>query len=232
MKLAIMQPYLFPYVGYFQLAAAVDKFVFYDDVAFIKNGWINRNRILLGGHAHYLTVPLAGASSSRRIDEVQIQPRERWQPKLRELLRHAYAKAPHYVAVTELVEGILSLETDSIARLAAHGITETCRYIGIAPAFVATSTQYRNDSLKGQARVLDICAREQARTYVNLPGGRALYDRASFAAADIDLAFVEPELRPYPQYGAPFVPGLSILDLLMFNRVDAVRAMLLAGVAA
>ncbi|MBN3790859.1 WbqC family protein [Burkholderia sp. Ac-20353] len=232
MKLAIMQPYLFPYVGYFQLAAAVDKFVFYDDVAFIKNGWINRNRILLGGHAHYLTVPLVGASSSRRIDEVQIQPRERWQPKLRELLRHAYAKAPHYAGVTELVERILSLETDSIARLAAHGVMETCRYIGIAPAFVATSTQYRNAALKGEVRVLDICAREQARTYVNLPGGRALYDRASFAAADIDLAFVEPELRPYPQFGAPFVPGLSILDLLMFNRVDAVRAMLLAGVAA
>ncbi len=232
MKLAIMQPYLFPYVGYFQLAAAVDKFVFYDDVAFIKNGWINRNRILLGGQAHYLTVPLAGASSSRRIDEVQIQPRERWHPKLRELLRHAYAKAPHYAGVMELVERILSLDTDSIARLAAHSVMETCGHIGIAPAFVATSTQYGNDALKGQARVLDICAREQARTYVNLPGGRALYDSASFAAAGIDLAFVEPELRPYPQFGAPFVPGLSMLDLLMFNRVDAVRAMLLAGVAA
>ncbi|WP_176314457.1 WbqC family protein [Burkholderia vietnamiensis] len=232
MRLAIMQPYLFPYLGYFQLAAAVDRFVFYDDVAFIKNGWINRNRILLSGCAHYLTVPLAGAGSSHRIGDVRMQPRERWLPRLRESLRHAYARAPYYPTVSALFERVVSYETDSIGDLAAHSVVEVCRFVGIGPEFVATSSGYGNDALKGQARVLDICARERARTYVNLPGRRNLYHRAAFAETGLELEFIEPGLPAYPQFGAAFVPGLSILDVLMFNHVDKVRAMLHAGVAA
>ena len=73
MKLAIMQPYLFPYLGYFQLIAAVDKFVFYDDVNFIKNGWINRNRLLISGKVNYITIPLSGASSFLKINQVLVQ---------------------------------------------------------------------------------------------------------------------------------------------------------------
>jgi hypothetical protein len=226
MRLAIMQPYLFPYLGYFQLAASVDRFVIYDDVAFIKNGWINRNRILLGGTPHYLTVPLAGASSSRRIDEVRTQPRERWQGKLLEQLRHAYARAPQYASVSRLVEQVLSDETDSIARLAAKSVIDTCTYLGLETAFVKTSTGYGNDALRSAARVIDICARERASTYVNLPGGRALYDASTFAAANIDLEFVDTVLPAYAQFGAPFVAGLSIIDILMFNRIESARAML------
>ncbi|MBR7970790.1 WbqC family protein [Burkholderia cenocepacia] len=232
MRLAIMQPYLFPYVGYFQLAAAVDRFVFYDDVAFIKNGWINRNRVLLNGRAHYLTVPLAGAGSSQRIDDVRVQPSERWLPRLRESLRHAYARAPHYPRISALFERVMSYETDSIGCLAAHSVAEVCRFVGIGPEFVATSSGYGNNALKGQARVLDICASEGARTYVNLPGGRALYDRTAFAEAGLRLEFIEPALPAYRQFGATFVPGLSILDVLMFNHVDEVRAMLHAGAVA
>jgi hypothetical protein len=226
MRLAIMQPYLFPYLGYFQLAASVDRFVFYDDVAFIKNGWINRNRILLGGVPHYLTTPLTGASSSRRIEEIRVQPRQHWMPKLLELLRHAYARAPQYGAVNRLVERVLSDDTDSIAQLAARSVSQTCEYLDVDTTFVPTSTGYGNSTLKSEARVIDICIREQASTYVNLPGGRALYSREAFANAGVDLEFVDTALPPYAQFGAPFVPGLSIIDVLMFNRVESVRAML------
>ncbi|ABF12096.1 WbqC family protein [Cupriavidus metallidurans] len=226
MRLAIMQPYLFPYLGYFQLAASVDRFVVYDDVTFIKNGWINRNRILLASAPHYLTVPLAGASSSRRIDEVRTQPRERWLGKLLEQLRHAYGRAPQYVPVSRLVEQVLSDSTDSIARLAAKSVIDTCAYLGLETTFVTTSTGYGNEALRSEARVIDICAREHAGTYVNLPGGRALYDAGTFAAASIDLEFVDTALPAYPQFGAPFVPGLSIIDVLMFNHVESVHAML------
>jgi hypothetical protein len=226
MKLAIMQPYLFPYVGYFQLAAAVDKFVFYDDVNFIKNGWINRNRMLLGDQVRYLTVPLSGASPSLKINEVMVEPRERWLRKLLESIRHAYAKAPHYPQVSALIGRILAEPLAPVSLLASHTVMEICRYLEIDTEFVPSSTKYCNAQLKGIERVIDICAREQASAYVNLPGGRQLYDSAAFSARGIELAFIEPNLCPYAQFDDAFHPALSILDVLMFNSKNSVRDML------
>lgn len=232
MKLAIMQPYLFPYIGYYQLAAAVDKFVFYDDVNFIKNGWINRNRMLLGDQVRYLTVPLCGASPSLKIYEVPVEPRERWLRKLLESIRHAYAKAPQYAQVSALIERVLMEPLASISLLASHTVMEVCRYLEIETEFVRSSTKYGNAQLKGAERVIDICAREQASTYVNLPGGRALYDSAAFSARGVELAFIEPNLCPYAQFNEAFHPALSILDVLMFNSKDSVREMLCVEVNA
>lgn len=231
-KLAIMQPYLFPYVGYFQLVAAVEKFVFYDDVNYIKNGWINRNRILLGDTVHYITVPLAGASPSRKINEVEVQPRDQWLRKMLEALRHAYAKAPHYARVSQLVGDVLGAATSSVATLASHSVIETSRYLGIDTDFVASSTVYGNAALNGVDRVLDICAKECAGAYVNLPGGQALYERKDFDARGIDLGFIEPNLGAYRQFDETFHPGLSIVDVLMFNSADQVKAMLTEPVRA
>jgi hypothetical protein len=227
MKLGIMQPYLFPYLGYLQLVAAVDTFVFYDDVQFIKNGWINRNRLALGGEVRYFTVPLAGAGSSLGIRDVRTQPAARWRDKLMESLRHGYARAPHYAAVRQLVGDVLATDTTRIATLAARSVTDTARYLGLDTRFVPSSIVYDNSALKGPARVLDICVRERADHYLNLPGGRALYDPRAFDAAGVTLGFIEPELWPYRQSGADFLPGLSIIDVLMFNPADTVRARLM-----
>ncbi|CAB3713485.1 WbqC family protein [Paraburkholderia rhynchosiae] len=232
MKLAIMQPYLFPYIGYFQLAAAADKFVFYDDVNFIKNGWINRNRVLLGDEVRYLTVPLSGASPLLKINEVRIEPHERWLRKLLESIRHAYAKAPQYPAVSALIERILTTPFETIAALASQTVVEICKYLGVGPEFVPSSAKYCNAELKGIDRVLDICEIEQATTYINLPGGRALYDNHAFSARGIELAFIEPNLRPYAQFNHDFRPALSILDVLMFNSAQRVRDMLPVAVDA
>jgi WbqC-like protein family len=226
MKLALMQPYLFPYLGYFQLIAAVDKFVFYDDVNYIKNGWINRNRVLLNGEIRYITVPLAGASPFLKINEVMMQAPEFWVKKLLESIRHGYSKAPHYPRVSELLGDVLGTRTDRIGTLAARSVTEVARYLGLDTEFVQSSVPYRNAELSGVPRVLDICARERADIYVNLPGGRTLYEEQDFAAAGIELVFVEPDLRPYDQANAAFHPGLSILDVLMFNSAAEVKAML------
>ncbi|MEX3808783.1 WbqC family protein [Paraburkholderia sp. BR13439] len=226
MKLAIMQPYLFPYIGYFQLAAAVDKFVFYDDVNYIKNGWINRNRILLGDQVRYLTVPLSGASSSLKINEVHVEPGERWLRKLLESVRHAYAKAPHYPQVSALIERIMSEALTPISSLAAQTVVEICRYLEIDTEFVPSSTKYGNAQLKGVDRVVDICEKEQASIYVNLPGGRALYDSKVFSARGLELAFIEPNVSPYAQFGQAFQPALSILDVLMFNSKNRVQDIL------
>jgi hypothetical protein len=231
-KLAIMQPYLFPYLGYFQLVAAADKFVFYDDVNYIKNGWINRNRILLGDTVHYITVPLAGASPSRKINEVDVQPRDQWLRKMLEAIRHAYAKAPHYARVSELIGDVLSSTTTSIATLASRSVIETSRYLQIDTDFVASSALYGNAALSSVDRVLDICTKECADAYVNLPGGRALYERQEFDSRGIDLSFIEPNLAAYRQFDETFHPGLSIVDVLMFNSADQVKAMLTEAVRA
>ena len=176
MKLAIMQPYLFPYIGYFQLAAAVDKFVFYDDVNFIKNGWINRNRMLLGDQVRYLTVPLSGASPSLKINEVLVQPRERWLRKLLESIRHAYAKAPHYPQVSALIGRILAEPLAPVSLLASHTVMEICRYLEIDTEFVPSSTKYGNAQLEGHTPNWPSNWREQqASTHRNCSGGRELY---------------------------------------------------------
>jgi hypothetical protein len=227
-KLAIMQPYLFPYVGYFQLVAAVDKFVFYDDANYIKNGWINRNRLLLGNTVRYITVPLSGASPSRRINEVEVLPRERWLRKLLEAIRHGYAKAPHYTRISELIGDTLNSAATDISTLASHSVIETSKYLQIDTDFVPSSTLYGNAGLKGVDRVLDICMKEQADAYLNLPGGQTLYERKDFDALGISLGFIQPNLRPYRQFDDTFHPGLSIVDALMFNSAEEVRAMLTA----
>lgn len=228
MRLAIMQPYFFPYLGYFQLLARVDRFVFYDDVNFIKNGWINRNRLLLSGEVRYFTVPLAGASPFVSISQVGIQPAAHWRRKMLESIRQSYAKAPCFEPVFQLVTGVLAGESAGIGELAKRSVTAVASYLGLPADFVWTSAAYANDTLAGSERVLDICGREGAHEYWNLPGGRELYDAASFAARGVELHFLEPHLPEYPQGGGGFQRGLSIVDVLMWNEAPSVVAMLAA----
>lgn len=231
MKLAIMQPYFFPYIGYFQLIAAVDKFVFYDDVNFIKNGWVNRNRLILAGATRYITVPLAGASPFLKINEIGVQADDGWRRKLVESLRHSYSKAPYFADVNALFQEIVLSDQHKIGEIAKASVTAVCRYLGLTTEFVPSSAIYGNASLGGTARVLDICAREGASDYVNPPGGRELYNAQDFFARGLGLHFVRPSLKPYPQFTDQFQPGLSIIDILMFNSREQVMAMLGAEVS-
>ncbi|MCC2961427.1 WbqC family protein [Massilia sp. IC2-278] len=232
MRLAIMQPYLFPYLGYFQLAASVDKFVFYDDVNFIKNGWINRNRLYLGGAVRYFTIPLAGASPFLKIRQIAVQPGTAWKKKMLESVRHAYSKAPYFKTANDLLQATLDSGETSIAAIARTSVRMVCAYAGLDTQFVESSAIYGNEQLSGAARVVDICRREKASDYFNPPGGRELYSEDVFAAAGIRLHFVQPRLNAYRQFAAEFQPGLSILDALMFNDARAVRELVQAGRAA
>ncbi|MGZ4820006.1 MAG: WbqC family protein [Terriglobales bacterium] len=226
MKLAIMQPYFFPYLGYFQLIGAVDKFVFYDDVNFIKNGWINRNRLYLSGDVRYITVPLAGASPFEKINRVVIRQGDGWRRKILESVRHSYSKAPYFAAVNELLSSVLLSNEDRVGEVAKQSVRVVCDYLGLQRNFVQTSADYANDSLSGAARVLDICTREGARDYFNLPGGRALYDEDAFRNRGLALHFIQPSLNPYKQFSGEFCAGLSILDVLMFNSREAALSMI------
>lgn len=221
-----MQPYFFPYIGYFQLMHAVDKFVFYDDVNFIKSGWINRNRLYLAGSVRYITVPLDGASSFKKICDTRVKPTDEWAAKMLSTVAQYYSKAPFYNSVRDLLERVLTSHGGSLARLAKHSVTTTAEYLGLSTTFVLSSTIYGNQDKKSTERVLDICRIEKANEYWNLPGGQSLYNADLFAQHGIDLNFVNVIINSYKQGTPEFNPGLSIIDVLMYNDPAQVVAML------
>ena len=226
-----MQPYLFPYIGYFQLIQAVDRFVVYDDVAFIKQGWINRNRILINGAATFFTVPVKDASSHRLICDTLIggdRQNERWSEKLLKSFDNAYRRAPQFGSVFPLIESVVAAQPVRIAELALASLKAVARLLDLRTTFVESSATYGHVHLKGEDRVLAICAAEGATEYINVPGGRALYSVERFRSRSVKLAFLEPRPLEYRQFGDAFVPWLSIIDVLMFNPVDTVRSYLLA----
>ena len=214
MNVAIMQPYLFPYIGYFQLIRAADVFVCYDDVAYIKGGWVNRNFVLGHGEKQRITLALRGASPNRMIDEISIGANQR---KLLESIRQNYARAPHFAAAYAVVEAVLMQSETNLANFLDQGLRTVCQYLGLAPQWRRGSSFANTRALRGVDRVLAICQDLGATRYVNSPGGKALYDKATFAARGIELAFIEAQPIVYRQRGDDFVPNLSIIDVMMFN---------------
>jgi hypothetical protein len=217
MKLAVMQPYFFPYIGYFQLLDSVDLFVSYDDVNFIKQGWINRNFILMQCRALRITAPVEKASSFRTIAETRLAEGPLWRKEMLKTIGQAYAGAPYFEQVFSLVETVVLAPHDSVAELALSSVHAVAEYLGLAVCIQPSARPYNNRSLKGEARILDICRREEADSYYNLPGGERLYDRANFIASGVKLFFLQPRLPRYKQYRCEFVSQLSVLDVLMFN---------------
>jgi hypothetical protein len=223
-----MQPYLFPYLGYFQLIHAVDRFVLYDDVTYIKQGWVNRNQVCVAGKPLLFTLPLKGASSNTLIRELVVDPGQYrvWRTKFLRTVGQAYARAPHCAEVLALLATTLPEEAEHLAPVLAGGIRAVLQRAGCTTSIVEGATHYHNDHLHGQDRILDICAREGATTYVNAPGGRALYAHAHFQERGVDLRFLKPRLEPYEQGGGPFVPGLSIIDAMMYNDPEQLSTLL------
>jgi hypothetical protein len=222
MKLAIMQPYFFPYIGYWQLIYAVDRFVIYDDVNFIKKGWINRNRILINGEPGYITIPLVGASQNKRICDIEMQTSAHWRNKMLKSIEFNYRKSPFFDEIFGEINRLISNPATNLAQFLAQSLEDIATLLGISTEFVRSSRDYGNSSLRGQDRILDICDREGATSYINAPGGQALYDTASFANANIDLCFSSGRISPYPQRAGEFVPNLSIIDALMEVGVSGV----------
>jgi hypothetical protein len=226
MKIAIMQPYFFPYIGYFQLINAVDKFVFLDDVHFINRGWINRNRILVNGKANMFTVPLQAASQNKLISEINIVA-ENWQEKILKTIELAYKKAPQFAAVNSLIQEVFLSPVADIATLAKKSIMAVCSFLGIPTVFIESASVFNNQHLKASDRIIDISRQLDGASYYNLMGGEGLYDRKIFSDNGIQLHFVKTGTMMYSQYGRDFVPALSIIDVLMFNSKNQIQEMLL-----
>ena len=228
MKLAIMQPYFFPYIGYIQLINAVDKFVVYDDVNFIRGGWIARNRYIVNGKANYFSVPLRSASPFSKINETSIdrEQYERWKGKFFKTLRHNYSRAPYFGDTMRIIEQACDSGLERIDLLAKLSLRLVCDYLDISTEFVDSSTIYENSMLRGVERVIDICLKENAGTYRNLSGGKKLYSASQFAEKGILLQFINTFEVEYKQFSDGFIPSLSILDVMMFNSKERIREML------
>jgi len=224
--IGIMQPYFFPYIGYWQLMNAVDEYVVYDDVNFIKGGWINRNRILSEGKPLYINVQLSKASPNKKINEIEIFDDPRLCKKLFMSLERCYKKAPYYNDVSPLLESIFAKMNGNLAQFLFASISDVCKYLDITTKLVLSSELDKDTSLAAEAKVIDICKCLSADTYYNAIGGQELYSREHFASNGLELKFVKTGDIVYPQYDNDFVPGLSIIDVMMFNSKDRIKELL------
>ncbi len=225
MKLGIMQPYFLPYIGYFQLLNAVDKYVIYDNIQFTKKGWINRNRILQNGKDALITIPVE--KDSDYLDVCQRSISSGFDKrKLLNQIKESYRKAPYFNDVIPLIEEIINYEDSNLFNYIYHSIVNICGYLKIDTELIVSSTIDIDHSLKGQEKVIAICKALGATEYYNAIGGQELYSVADFRKENIQLNFVSSNLVEYKQFANEFVPWLSILDVMMFNSVDETVGML------
>ena len=218
-----MQPYFMPYIGYWQLMAAVDTYVVYDDVNYIKGGWVSRNNILLNGQKHMFTITLNGASPNKLFNEITIKDDFK---KFSRLIESAYRKAPYYEEACALMDKIYSCEDKSLGAFMMNSFQVVLDYLEIDTRLILSSTLEKDNTLRGKEKVKHICQLLGADTYYNAIGGQELYDKNDFKADGIDLYFVQTNLTPYVQLGNEFVPGLSMIDVLMFNNPIEVKQLL------
>lgn len=213
MKGAIMQPYFFPYIGYYQLAYEVDRYVFLDDVTFIKQGYINRNSIILQGRRHDFSIPVLNISSYRNINDHEYSGDF---SKLLKLIESSYRKAPFFSLVMPLVEEVVRDPDNNVARKNAKSLTAVFSYLGLEREYLFSSDVALDRGLKGQDRILALCHKLGVDRYRNAIGGQGLYDADAFTASEIELKFIKTNIRPYSQSKGDFVPHLSIIDILMY----------------
>ena len=232
MRLGIMQPYFFPYLGYFALIEATDRFVILDPVQYIRRGWINRNRILKPGfrEPQYVRVPVASHARDTPIRDIRIGEESDWRCRILRQLRHYSRRAPYFAEVSLLVERCLALRTDSLVKLNVHCLQEICNALEIAFDHVRfEDLEIRIDTIELPGDwALQVSLALEATSYVNPIGGRELFDPLRFGQRGIELSFLEHMLPNYCQGNGRFVAGLSIIDVLMFNSIEQTRRMVQA----
>ena len=228
MKVAIMQPYFLPYIGYFQLIAAVDVFIVYDNIKYTKKGWINRNRMLQNGKDVMFSLPLKGDSDSLDVWERELAA-DFNRNKLLNQFKGAYRRAPYFEQAYPLIEQIIQYEDVNLFRFLHHSIVKTCAHLGVTTDIRNSSDIAIDHGLKNQDKVLALCEAVGARTYVNAIGGMELYSKEAFQEQCIELKFIKSPSFEYVQFGAPFVPWLSIVDVMMFNEAAAISAVVRGG---
>lgn len=226
MKIAVMQPYLFPYLGYFQLIHSVDKFIVYGHVQYIKKGWFNRNRILLNGKPFMFTFSLINddyrLQAFDRFYSLKFEDEKKWFLKT---IKNAYGRAPYFDNVYALIEQILQFKNTNLVEFNYNSILRICEFMAIETK-IEINESIEKENLDKQDRVLKFCKINNAYKYVNPIGGIQLYEKKYFSDNSVELNFLQSKLPAYDQFRNEFVPGLSIIDVLMFNSIEDTKAML------
>ena len=222
MMLGIMQPYLFPYIGYYQLIAAVDQFIVYDNIKYTKKGWINRNRMLVNGSDAMFSLALKKDSDALDVVDRELAA-DFDRAKLLNQWRGAYGRAPFFKDTFPLLEEIVGFQDPNLFRYLFNSLRMTCAHLGLKTAFKVSSEVPIDHSLRFQDKVLALCEAVGARTYINAIGGLELYDTEVFAARGIEFRALRTRPFTYEQFGQAHVPYLSIVDLLMFNPVSKLQ---------
>lgn len=230
MRVGIMQPYIFPYIGYWQLIHAVDQFVILDDVNYIRRGYINRNSILLSGKPYRFTIPVKKASQNKLIKDMELDFDREKKDKFLMTIHGAYSKAKNYAKVFPFIEEIINNKEEDLTRFTEFSIRRIMKYLDISTELLLSSQVPKQEGIKGETRIIEICKRLHADTYINPCGGRKLYNQESFQLEGINLFFLDTasEKIVYDQNQKIFVENLSIIDILMFNNKDKVREFLKA----
>lgn len=218
-----MQPYFSPYIGYFQLIAAVDMFIVYDNIKYTKKGWINRNRILQNGKDVMFSLPLKSDSDSLDVRERELAA-DFNRDKLLNQFKGAYRRAPYFEQTFPLVEQIVRYEDANLFHYLHHSIIKTCEHLDIKTKISVSSEIAIDHGLKNQDKVLALCGAVGAKTYVNAIGGMELYAKEAFQEKGVELTFIQSKQFEYSQFGGAFVPWLSIIDVMMFNHLDTIQA--------
>lgn len=222
-RVAIMQPYFFPYLGYFQLIACVDMFIVYDNIKYTKKGWINRNRLLQNGKDATFSLPLKGGSDCLDVCQREVAA-DFNQGKLLNQFKGAYCGAPYFTQTFPLLEQIVWCNEANLFDFLHHSLLKLCEHLGITTKIKKSSDIAVDRNLRNQDRVLALCEAVGASSYVNAIGGVDLYSKALFQEKGIELKFIRSKPFEYAQFGDEFVPCLSIIDVMMFNSLDTIQS--------
>ncbi len=223
-KVAIMQPYFLPYIGYWQLINAVDVFVIYDDIQYTKKGWVNRNRFLNNGKDELFSIPLKKDSDYLNIAGRFIADSfDKDKLKLLRKFETAYRKADFYRDGMNLLKECFSYGNNNLFDFIFYSVQRVAASLEIDTKIVVSSTLGIDGALKGQDRVIATCQAVNATDYINPIGGLMLYDKQAFSNANIQLYFQQVNEVRYPQFKNEFIPYLSIIDVIMFNGVEGAR---------
>lgn len=225
MKLGIMQPYFLPYIGYWQLINAVDCYVIYDDVNYIKGGWINRNKILVNNQPRLITIPLCKSSQNKKINQIEVHKNIVFNNILKTINKF-YKKTTYYKSVFPMLREAIEQNESNLAKYLALIIIGVCNYLSINTRIIMSSGIDKDNTLKGQDKVIEICKLLGADQYINAIGGMKLYSKDDFASHGITLSFLKTNDIKYKQYNDSFEPNLSLIDVMMFNSAEDIRAML------
>lgn len=221
-----MQPYFFPYIGYFQMVNAVDKFILYDDVNYIKGGWINRNNIIQNNEKKLLTLNLIASSTNKDINEIYVGNQN---SKILKTIKQSYCKAPFFETIFSIFNEIISScsSTVPISEIAGQSVLKVAEYLNIETVFEYSSQKYsQTKGLNKADRLIEICKLNSVNEYINVAAGKDLYTKEYFAKYDIELKFIESKAIEYKQFNNEFIPYLSIIDVMMFNSPEEIKEML------